>query len=737
MLQFALAIVLAAASSLWWPGVPPNAWSVPLLIAALWALSRPWPAIAGCALGLAITILQLNGHLSHQVSPDLNGRDLITDARIISLPQASRWGWQFEAQVESDQGWQGRLQIHWSGIRRPPQPGERWRFCLHLKPPVGWANPVGMDRRQLLVARGIHGTASVGRCLSPQRLAGEPNLRARLAKTLARLAPRQADLLATLALGDRGQLVAESQSLFQRTGTAHLLAISGLHVVMLFAGVLLLTGGSRGHRPWRWLMALVCAGFYVWLAGAAVSAQRALLMLLLVVIFRGSGLRMSGPELLAVVAGLVVVVDVRVVYGAGFWLSFTAVAAILAATRLWPAWRRWPRWRQLLAMQLWLSLTSALFAILLFGTASLVAPLANLLAIPLVTWLLLPLALLAMVALMVGADSVAAVLINAAGWVGEGLVMLLRLLDERLLSAVAVNWHLQQWWLVVAALAVAIVGRRWLRWFAFATLGGLLLPALDQPAADGWRMTLLDVGQALMVVVESGGQVMVYDVGDESRPGMSAAARVLVPLLDERGYNHIDHLVVSHDDRDHSGGLADLQALMRIDHVHANHLVAGESCVAGDEWRLGAVTATVVWPLQRQGEGSDNNRSCVIRLAAAGGRVMLMGDLEKEGERALLASGAAVNADLLVVGHHGSGSSSTVQLLQRVAPQLALISRGAYGRWRYPHPAVVARLQRLDIAIADSGRHGALEIRADAKGWTLSRWCDSKPRWYRPCVGVE
>lgn len=742
MLLFAAAMVATVASSLWWPLLPASGWALlalPLLMLALW---RHWTWLAGIALGLVLTLVQLNHFHRQQVSEDLTGGDHITELQVLALPQASRWGWQFEADVRlRDQPWRGRLLVHWNGAERPPQPGEYWRFCLRLKPATGLVNPASPDRRQYWVSRGLHGSASVSRCVAPARLAGRPSLRSQLAQRLMQHELEQGPLLMALVVGVRDGIDADLQRLFQHSGTAHLLAISGLHVVMLFSALVLLAGRRRPRQPMIFVALLVVAG-YVWLAGGAVPAQRALLMLVLVALLHLGRWRLSGGQQLALAVTLIVALDVKVVYGLSLWLSAGAVGAILIGLRLWPHWSQWPWWRQLLLMQLWLSLTSGLLSVLFFAQASLISPLANLLLVPLFSWWVLPLALLGGLALLLSllwpplALAAAPLLSLADGGAGGG-VWLLRQLCDQLPATLTLFWSAWQWLGVVAVIAALLVvpGWRW-RMLLMGLLLALVSPIAGRPQS-GWQLTVLDVGQALMVVIESGGQLMVYDVGDESRPGSSTAARVLVPWLRQRGYRQIDQLVLSHDDRDHSGGLADLQSLMPIRQLRANHLPWAQRCVAGDGWQLGEIQAEVLWPHQRDGGGSDNNRSCVVRLSGPGGRVMLMGDLERVGEAMLLASGVPLAAELLIVGHHGSNSSSHGPLLDAVQPQLALISRAAWGRWRYPHPQVEARLRQRGIAIADTGRHGALRVEFGAAAWRLMTACQQQPRWYRPCPGVE
>ena len=183
--------------------------------------------------------------------------------------------------------------------------------------------------------------------------------------------------------------------------------------------------------------------------------------------------------------------------------------------------------------------------------------------------------------------------------------------------------------------------------------------------------------------------------------------------------------------------LADLAALLPIRQLHANHLPQAQPCLAGQRWRLGELHIEALWPVNLSNAQSDNNSSCVLRLIGPGGRVLLTGDLERSGEAQLLARGVDVAAEVLVVGHHGSGSSTFTPLLKAVGPQLALISRAAHGRWRYPHPQVVGRLQRQRVAIADSALDGALIIDFSDQGYSYQPWCARQRRWYRPCLGLE
>lgn len=738
MFHFALAFITAAATSLWWPQLPPASVALPLL--ALLPVAWRWrsPLLAGGLCGLLLTLVQLHAHLQHQLPPSLAGTEHSTQVRIIALPQATPFGWRSEAELRlADGRWQGRALLYWNGIRRPPQPGELWQLCVRLRPLYGQANPGAFDPRRFAVAHGRQAQARVSHCQLPRRLAGQPSLRARLVLAVDKLQLEQRGVLLALTLGVREPLPRATSELLLATGTSHLLSISGLHVVMLYALCLALLGGWRRYAPRLWLLALLPVMAYIFLAGGEVAALRALLMLLLVVLLRWRGRQLGAGMLLALVALLLVAADVRLLYGLSFWLSFSAMAAILLALRLWPEWRERPWWWQLLAMQLWLSVGQALVSLLFFDQASLLSPVANLLAIPWVSWLVLPLALVGVALLGLGWPAAGALLL---GWADQLLLWLLQLLawPGQWLPLAFHFYPSPLLWLLLALslLLLLLLPRNWRYLLLPLPLLLLLLPP-EQPPAGRWRLTLLDVGQALLVMAESGGQVLIYDTGDGAAPGQSAAARVLLPLLRQRGYQQIDLLVLSHADRDHSGGYADLAALMPIRQLHANHLAEGQPCLAGQRWQLGALQIDALWPPVRRLALSDNNSSCVLRLVGPGGRVLLTGDLERSGEAQLLARGVDVAAEVLVVGHHGSGSSTFGPLLEAVAPGLALISRAAYGRWRYPHPQVVERLQQRGVAMADTALDGALVIDFSDQGYSYQPWCARQRRWYRPCLGLE
>lgn len=738
MFHFALAFITVAATSLCWPQLPPIAVALPLLVLLPFAWRWHSSLLAGSLCGLLFALIQLHSHIQYQLPPSLAGKEYSTEARIVALPQATAFGWRSEAELQlTDGSWQGRALLYWNGIQRPPQPGELWQLCVRLLPVSGLANPGAFDARRFAVAHGRHATAHVRHCQLPRRLEGLPSLRARLVQAVNKLQLEQSAVLLALTLGVRETLPRATNELLRATGTMHLLSISGLHVVMLYGLCLALLGGWRRYVPGRWLLALLPVIGYIAISGGDVAALRALLMLLLVVLLRLRGCQFSSGMLLLLVALLLVAADVRVLYGLSFWLSFSAMAAILLAARLWPEWRERPWWWQLLAMQLWLSLSSALVSVLFFAQASLFSPLANLVATPWVSWVVLPLALIGILLLGLGWLAAGALLLN---WADQLLVWLFQLLawPGQWLPLSVFLYPSPLLWLLLALslLALLLLAGRWRYLLLPLPLLLLLLPP-EQPTPGQWRLTVLDVGHALLVMAESEGQLLVYDTGDGAAPGQSLAARVLVPLLRQRGYSQIDLLVISHADRDHSGGYADLAALIPIRQLHANHLPEGEPCHAGMHWQLGVLQLEALWPAPHYQGAGDNNNSCVLRISGPGGRVLLMGDLERSGETFLLASGVDVAAELLVVGHHGSGSSTFTPLLRAVAPQLAFFSRAAYGRWRYPHPKVVERLEQQGVAMADTALDGALVIDFSDQGYSYLPWCIRQQRWYRPCLGLE
>jgi competence protein ComEC len=633
--------------------------------------------------------------------------------------------------------------------------GQRWRFTVRLRRPHGNYNPHGFDVERWLLERDLRANGYV-RLDAPRVLIDDlvphpaylvermrENVRARL---LAALADRPyRGVVVALAVGDQQAIPREQWALFTRTGVGHLMSISGLHITMVAAlAFALVTAMWRvlplaGRIPAR--SAATTAGLgaaiaYAVLAGFAVPAQRTVLMLAIVAAALWSRWRWPTPAVLGLALGVVAVFDPMSVASPGFWLSFGAVAAIalVAGSRLEHA-----GWIKAWLRSQW-AVTVALVPLLLalFQLVSLVSPLANAVAIPLVSLVVAPLAL---AAIAVPAD-VLAQLAHATMAPGMGVL-------EWLARAPAVAWqqHAPPWWTVAAALA----GAGWLllpRGVPARGLGPLaMLPLfLARPAgpADSelW-VTVLDVGQGLAVLARTSGHALLFDTGPAYPGGGDAGERIVVPFLRGEGIRSLDALVVSHDDLDHSGGalsvLAALpvrQTLSALPPAHPIRLASssGQRCLAGQHWEWDSVRFEVLHPVPEvynEPRLKDNDRSCVLRIAARHGTALITADIEAASERMLLArTPGRLRADIVVAAHHGSRTSSEQAFVEAAGARMTVFAVGYRNRFGHPHPAVTARWRASGARLLRTDVSGAISFRIGQGGIEVEEWRLARPRYW-------
>ena len=679
--------------------------------------------------------------LADELPAEWESRDVAIVGVVASLPQPYERSLRFEVDVESVSTTGAkvprRIVLSWwgrAGALPEVRAGERWRFSVRLKRPHGSANPHGFDYEAWLLERGVRATGYVRTQPAPERVAALAHhpaywveaIRERLrTRILGALADRpHAGIIAALAVGDQRAIPPHQWQTFTRTGVNHLMSISGLHVTMVsgLAYALALVAWRRSARlamrlpaPKAAALAGVAAAFlYTLLAGFAIPAQRTLYMVCVVAIALWSGVPASASAVLSAALLVVLLLDPWAVASAGFWLSFGAVAAILfvMVNRVSP-----PGW-----LAGWVrtqaAVTLALMPLLLalFQQVSIVSPLANAFAIPVVSLVVVPLALAGM---LLPFDAVLHLAHLVMGWCMYVLEWMSAASDAVWQQHAPVQW----------AIAVAVAGALWVmlprgfpaRWLGIVTCLPLFLVL---PAALSWgevKVAVLDVGQGLSVVVRTANHALLYDTGPAFGPAADSGNRIVAPYLRATGVRRLDGLVVSHDDADHTGGaLSVLQALpvawlaTSLDDMDPLPLVADDAfrCEAGQSWTWDGVRFDVLHPDRASYalKVKDNDRSCVVKVSAAGGTVLLPGDIERRVEEALLAQGADLAAHVLVAPHQGSRSSSTAAFVQAVGPREVIFPVGYRNRFGHPHPEVVERYSEAGAALHRTDRDGAVLI---------------------------
>ena len=696
--------------------------------------------VFACSLLVTLALVAWRGQdlLASALAPACNRQPVLLTGTVSSLPRTTvvRDGVErqrFEFTVHSLQpqtcAAPGTILLSYYGQQRLT-PGERWQFEASLRRPWGLANPGSFNMQAWYALSGVDAVGSVrgdGLLLQSANrdMRNWPHrVRQGIAAAIdgAGLPVSSTAVLKALTVADKSGLDHRLWQLFQQYGLNHLLVISGLHVALVAALAflvgrllramlqLLISGAANWPLP-EWL-ALAAALVYAALAGFSVATSRALVMLACFLLARMLGRQSTGFNNLLVAAVLVMVLNPLVVVGSGFWLSFGAVAGLLWLAT-WQAAGGFlvKLWRPHLLMSLLMLPAGALW----FGGSSWVSAPANLLMVPLIGWFVVPLALLgAVFSLASGALATVVWRISAAplDWLLAPAQSLAG--GQRLFLPIAADTVA----LPLAFSAVALILlplRRPYRLLAAALLLPLLMPGAAPDVTP--RLTVLDAGQGTAVVFAAGTQALLYDTGGGDPTGPNIANSVVIPWLRYSRLRTLQTLIISHDDLDHSAGTRDiLHAMPVTTHLAGESLPPGaRACRAGMAWQWpGGVTFQVLSPGPAQ---QGNDASCVLMIDAPGMRVLLAGDIGVQQERELIRYwGSRLKSDVLLVGHHGSATSTSQSWLNTVSPRLALISAGYASQFGHPHAEVMQRLHAQGIEARETAMEGALTVAVGADG---------------------
>jgi len=746
-------------------------------------LARVMPDVlwftASAVAGALWTLLACQAIADRVIDARLVGKDIVVEGRVLGVPRRDGERVSFDFLVDEAVAPGGaaerlaprRLRLaRYGHAHLTPAAGESWRLTVRLRPLSGLRNAGGFDRVRYLIERRIDVTGTVRAYPEPKRLArgrGVDAVRSALARRIERSgdnspAPAPAPeshsqsqsqgsaLLQALTLGITHRVSDETWSLLRDTGTAHLLAISGLHVSLvagmayglLFGGLRRSAGSSRA-RAIAIIGSLAAASGYALLAGFGVPVRRALVMLAVWAV-AALRLRVIRPgQTLAVALIAVLLVDPLAPLSTGFWLSFGTVAALcfLHGGRVHRP-KTW--WRRALAA----GRTHLLLGVLLlpitawfFQSGAWVAPLANIIAVPLVALVIAPLGFLALFVTLV-LPSVAVPTLWIFDLACRSLLAVLELL--RLASDGAWTLHLpslESGLLCLLGLCVLFSFReRCPRLLALV----LLMPAVQANVTvtrtAALELHVLDVGQGLAALVLTENRTWLYDTGDQLSPSHSLLEAVVVPYLHSLGRRGVDVIVVSHGDRDHAGGLDD--ALARWPAARVITGFADETlpdgatrCRAGDTELHDGVRFSFIHPAIGD-SGSDNDLSCVLLVHLGDSRVLLTGDIEAQGEQRLIERFGSMGVSVLTAPHHGSKTSSTPQFVESFMPAHVVYPAGHDNRYRFPHAAVQMRYNTAGATAHVTSQGGAVRFLFGPHGLVEQpvSWRDARHRFWHEMV---
>ena len=742
------------------PTLPGAGWiaSLPLLALLVLRARFAWSVLAFAA-ACVWTVLAADARLAQRMSPAAAGDYELcgwVDTFPTWAPGQATFG--FTVEAPRPNGVPMRLRLTWYDAPATLAAGAALKLTARLRSPHGARNPGGFDYEQWLLMNGYGATgyvraataSTVATSVQRKWLAFRATLAARLVAGV-----HDADaaaLITALALGERYLFTDQHWADFRRTGTSHLVAVSGMHVALL--GLLAFVAVRR-----LWLrlpmplaafdleaaaaVSVVATAYYAALTGFAVPAERSLLMIAVALLVLVSRRRVGAWQVLAATLLVVLIFDPFASLAASFWLSFAAVAILLALeaprrirVHADERWRRaWRATREFVALQWSIGLALLPLTAWYFGEVSLVGPLVNLVAIPLFNLVLVPLTVLASLALSFASlVAIATPGVAALGQLDDIVVAALHAAATA--PAASVPVPLPPWpafALAVCGIAFGVAGQplpgRRLAWLAVVPM---FVPSVAAPPVGEAHAMVLDVGQGLAVLVETRTHRLLFDAGPAFRSGFDSGADIVLPSLAANGRHDLDLMIVSHADNDHAGGAAAVaEAFPRAAILHGPDVVTlgGDTCERGQSWRWDGVEFRVLHPAAGFAP-RGNESSCVLKVTATNGSLLIAGDVESRGEGATLDADPGA-ADVVVVPHHGSATSSSPAFVTALRARYAVVSAGFANRWGFPKPEVTARWRRGGAAVVVTAGAGAVGIDLTAEGVRIEAERDARHRYWQ------
>lgn len=755
--------MLAGVLSVQWLPVLPPRWllALPFILAVLlaWKVSRlRWLAMV--LLGVAWACWRGSAAMDARLPAEWEGQDFSVIGHIKGLAQTGTDATTFLFQIDQARhagrpvSWHGLARVSWYGT--PPstlEPCSRWQLLLRLRRPRGMINPGGADSERSALARGIDAVGYVRDdssnqqqalafvCLDRLRASLSADIQARVHDT------HDAALVRAFTVGDTSGLSTHDWDVARANGVSHLIAISGFHVgVAAIFGVWLcgLIYLLKPSLALRWprvqaqsMAALLLAFAYAGLAGFGMPTVRTVLMIAAVALARSSRRASGAMHALALAMIAMLLVDPLAVLEAGFWLSFVGVGFLILCLQSHGRGLR-AFLHELTVGQIVMTVALLPLTLWFFGEASLVGALSNLVAVPFVSFVIVPCALMGLL-LLLTVPPLATPLLWLAGKLAHAQWWLLEQ---------TANWPGAHWFLPAVqpwALVLAVAGAAWLfmprgvppRAFGVLLFLPLLWPARQAPETGAFQAWVLDVGQGLSVIVRTRHHALVYDTGARYPSGFDLGEAVVIPSLYALGIDQLDTLMVSHADNDHAGGAAAVAeafpAARRYGGEPDRMNIAVEQCLAGQAWEWDGVRFRVVSPATVGAAMSDNDRSCVLLVEGTGGRLLLTGDIASNTEPRVAAAVGPGPRLVLQVPHHGSRTSSSPAFIAAIQPELAVVSAGWRNRFGHPRPEVLQRYAQAGVPVLNTALAGAVQIDfpANAPAFVTARWRLRERRYWR------
>ena len=675
--------------------------------------------------------------IDNRILPELEGQDITISGIIASVPEVKQRRVRFEFSLDSSPllSLPSKIRLNWyTTVPLKLTAGERWNLTVRLKSIHGMMNSGSFDYENWLFQKNIGAIGYVRHSADNQRL--EPTsayslnaLRQSLVNNIEAALPHSANVgvIQGLTTGIRHNITQDKWQVLRLTGTSHLLAISGLHIGLATAigffifrflwrlqskNLLLLTATEAGV-----IGGFIFALFYASLAGFSIPTQRALIMVTTVMIALIIRRPINPSHILAVSLAFILLLSPLSVLSPGFWLSFSAVGIILFISQHrypTPKWQ-WAKIHFLIAFGL------SPLLLLFFSQTSLISPFANFISIPFVSLLIVPLLLLSSLLLWAWPTAGVALL-----HLTDTLLNMLFPMLEIFSSLPFSHWlspplPFYYWLSIILGCLILLLPRGFpAKWLGIIGFLPLFFSSTQKPEQGDFYFTLLDVGQGLSAVIQTQNHTLVFDTGPKFSDNFNTGTAIVKPFLQQRGIQKIDTLIVSHGDNDHIGGALPLiNAIPTLTVLSSapQLLPNAKHCRAGQTWQWDNVIFSLLHP-DSNDDGSENNQSCVLHVSNSGGSVLLTGDIELETEKLLVQRyGPLLHTNVLVAPHHGSKTSSSLNFIKAVKPDIALFPIGYRNRYHFPHHDVVDRYNSQNIKLFNSAKHGEISIKFGATSY--------------------
>jgi competence protein ComEC len=686
-------------------------------------------------LGLALFGLAANGIMTSRLPPEYAGDSIVAAVRIADFPVPDESSVSFLVEPLYDLRLPPHVRLSWFEPPVQLRLGDIWQLELRLRRPRGSSNPGVFDYEAWLFRESIGATGYVvGGHRNHLKRSGDlgviDRLRQRFVDRVSVQSPESAGVLAAISVGARHLITTEQWDRYARTGTSHLMAISGLHVG-LAAGVgyvlasvisgLLIRGGS--HHSRATVFALLVAVSYALFSGLAIPARRASLMIAFVALAVLRRRQVQPLNVLVLACIAVTITSPVATMAPGFTLSFAAVLVLIwLAQRLTSSpdrklvARSVFAVRQLSVVQGFLLLGLLPLTVLIFDRIAFVAPVVNLVSVPVFSLVTVPFTLAGLLLdgrFQVIGDAMLRVAALSHGYIEKMIAVAAEIpgAGHTLSAVTGFAWALLFLPLMWVVLPPGWPGRR----LALIGVIALVLHQPPRPAYGCVAVELLDIGQGLAVVLQTEAHTVVFDTGPAFRVGGSAADTVILPYLASKGIDHVDKLIVSHADLDHSGGVEALVAGISVAELLVGESLVGHEqvqafCNAGEQWNYDGIGFSLIYP-PKGAPRDGNDASCVLQVEAGDYQVLVTGDIERSAEKQLVSNDVLSRVNAVVVPHHGSRTSSTAPFVRALAPDLALVSAGFDNRWGFPKEDVVARWTGVGARVLETSTSGAIGIR--------------------------